>query len=312
MIKHFLAADAAKIDFDFGRMRLPKLGSPKIDGFRCWVRNGVAETRNLTPLQNYFTCRVLSDPGLNGLDGELVCGAPNGPGVFARAQSAFKRRDGEPDFTFHVFDDASERGEYRKRLKTAERRIARLGLSYVRLVPQTELYTVDNILEFEQHHIGLEYEGIMLRSPDGHYRPGRSTPTQDDLWKVKRFIDGEAVVTGLEEALLNENVAERDATGRLKRSSAQAGRTQGKGMVGAVLVNDPDWGPMRLSPGIMTHNMRRRVWEEYEFMLNCKNYEPADREAVLIGRTAHWRAFGYGTKDKPRFPRFYGVRDGEE
>lgn len=299
MIRHQLAADLAKIDFDLSRLKFPKLVSPKIDGFRCWIKDGVALSRNQTPIINDHIRAELSRPEYNGLDGELCVGPPNAPDVFTRTQSGVKRIGGEPEFTFWVFDDASRpAATYAKRLAQLQERV-RKARGPLRVVPQVHAAR-ELVLGIEAHHLADGYEGIMLRNPDALYKYGRSSPTDDDLWKLKRFIDGEAIVTGLEEAMLNENEATRDANGRTKRSSSAAGRTRGKGMVGTIIAQDPEWGELRLQPGVMTHDERREWWVQYAEQDGMKS---------LIGKRVHFRAFGVGVKEKPRFARFYGLRE---
>lgn len=110
--------------------------------------------------------------------------------------------------------------------------------------------------------------------------------------KLKRFMDGEAKVVAVEEGMVNHNELERDELGRAKRSKHQENLVP-SGMVGTLICHDPKWGELRVAPGTMTHAERKALWINKE---------------SLIGETIHWRSFGYGTKDKPRFPRYYGIR----
>src|SRR5262245_1718542 len=85
------------------KVAMPCLASIKIDGIRCIIRDGIPVTRTIKPVRNRFITAVLS--GLpDGLDGELVCGKPYGHDVMKRAQEGVMTADGEPDFTFYVFD----------------------------------------------------------------------------------------------------------------------------------------------------------------------------------------------------------------
>jgi translation initiation factor 2 alpha subunit (eIF-2alpha) len=71
-------------------------------------------------------------------------------------------------------------------------------------------------------------------------------------------------------------------------------------MVGTIIAVDKKWGELRISPGKMNHQERAQCWLGFQHSLPVHN---------LLGRTIHWRSFGYGVKDKPRFPRFYGIRE---
>lgn len=57
------------------RLTWPVLGSPKLDGLRCIIKDGMALSRNLKPFRNKFVQEQLSTLP-NGLDGELIVGSP--------------------------------------------------------------------------------------------------------------------------------------------------------------------------------------------------------------------------------------------
>ena len=280
--------------------RLPKWLSPKLDGYRSMTHGGLVLGSNGEPIVNQFTQSLFRDHSF--LDGELVVGPPNASNALSATQSGMKRRDGEPDVHLYVFDCfRNPEDSYRNRLEAAHLAVVQAKRADPRLVgrlhilPQLPVSTLGEVLERETEYLAQGYEGIMLRSPHGQYKFGRSSPTEDDLWKLKRFMDGEAVVTAVEEAEENTNEATEDAFGRTKRSSAKAGKV-GKGMVGTIIAQDPEWGELRLSPGTMPHSERLSLWSD------------GRRGRTLVGLTVHWRAFGYGVKEKPRFARYYGVR----
>jgi len=289
--KPMLAADLAKVGNDLSKVRYPVLVSPKLDGVRCIVWEGVAYSRNAKPLRNKFVQSWATY--LHNLDGEIIVGQPTGGVVLGRSM-AVTAIEGEPDFTFHMFDVVDRRGQgYSDARDRWMRDMVRPHTPRVSLVPHVRANSAAQLEILENTWLTEGYEGAMLRDPSGPYKHGRSTLSEGWLIKVKRFTDGEAVVIGLEEAEENTNEAKKDELGRTKRSSAKAGKV-GKGMVGTIVVKDKKWGEMRLSPGIMTHAERVANW--------------ANGGKSLLGEVVHWRAFGYGVKDKPRFPRFYGLR----
>lgn len=292
MKKVMLAADLAKFDFDLTRLRYPVYVSPKLDGIRAFVHDGGVYSRNHKLIPNRWVQKMFGNSLFNGVDGELCVGPANDPQVFVRTASGVKSEAGQPEVTFHVFDTmAHTEREYSWRyMKLHEDLNACVGF---KVVHQFLADSAAKVRTLEERFLGEGYEGVMIRRPNGMYKHGRSSPTDNDLWKLKRFMDGEARVIAVEEAVQNTNEATRDELGRTKRSSAKAGRTTGKGMVGAIIVSDPQWGELRLSPGIMTHAERIAHWET--------------EGRSLIGARVHWRAFGYGVKDKPRFARFYGI-----
>jgi DNA ligase 1 len=292
-----LAADLAKVDNDFSALHYPLLASPKLDGVRCIVWEGVAYSRNAKPFRNKFVQAWARARGLHNLDGEFIVGEPVGGEVLGRSM-AVTAIEGEPDFTFHLFDSPQrERAEFAHNTRWLE--VIARSEPRMQWVPHVQASSVNQLMTLEEHWLKLGYEGFMTRAPLGPYKHGRSTLREEWLVKVKRFMDGEAVVTGLEEAETNTNEATKDELGRTKRSSAKAGKV-GNGMVGTILAHSKEWGPLRIAPGKLTHAERVSYWN---------SYQGAGPGYDLIGKTIHWRSFGYGVKDLPRFPRFYGIRE---
>jgi DNA ligase-1 len=275
-------------------LRYPLLLSPKLDGFRCIVWEGVAYSRNAKPIRNRFIQEWAADK--HNLDGELIVGYPTGDDVFGRTSSGVTSAGGEPNFFYHLFD--APEGEH----PNFEWRRQHVADEYreenrIVIVPHAYITQESQLLRLEQRYLDEGYEGIMLRSPAGPYKHGRSTMREQYLMKFKRFIDGEAVVIKLEEGRHNANEAFTDELGRTKRQTLQE-NMQGNGMVGTLICLDPTWGEIRVSAGKMTHEARKNWW--------AWNH---GKFRTLIGQTIHWRSFGYGTKDAPRFARFYGIKE---
>jgi DNA ligase-1 len=287
-----LSADASNIDLT--TLRWPLLVSPKLDGIRCVIWEGVAYSRNAKPIRNRHVQTWAAD--YHNLDGELIVGSATDPHCLNITQSGVMSADGEPDFTYHIFDAPERLKPYdfvTSLLHVTDEHTAQ-DPRFVE-VPHTLVDTLAEMLDLEEKYLYQGYEGVMLRHPEKAYKYGRSTLKEGGLMKLKRFQDGEAVVTGLEEGTRNANPLERDELGRAKRTTHKENLVP-NGMVGAILVTCPTWGALRVAPGVMTHAERTLFW----------NYPDA-----IVGRTIHWRSFGYGVKDKPRFPRFYARKDEE-
>lgn len=275
---------------DLSTLRYPLLASPKLDGLRCIVWEGVAYSRNAKPFRNKFVQEwaggVATGRPLHNLDGELIVGSPTDPHCLANTQSGAMSFDGEPDFAFYLFDEPTRRDSFRPSTLP-------LGAGRVVRVPHHGVHSQQDLISYEYKQLALGYEGVMLRDPAGPYKHGRSTLREGYLMKLKRFQDGEATVLALEEGSSNQNELERDELGRAKRSKVSSGLTP-SGMVGTIIVHDPVWGELRLAPGTMPHSERIALLA---------------KAGSIVGRVVHWRSFGYGVKDKPRFPRYYGVRE---
>lgn len=294
--KPMLSADAST--YDLKKLRWPLLISPKLDGLRCIVWEGVAYSRNAKPFRNRSVQEWASDK--HNLDGEIIVGSPTDPNCLdnSKAVTAF---NGEPDFKLYLFD-APEGYSDKFDERLAHVQGEHMETERIHLVPHFRCQTVDEFLEHEAHFVSVGYEGVMLRLPSGPYKFGRSTMNEQYLMKYKRFIDGEAVVVDLEEGHTNTNTQERDELGRAKRSFVKSGLV-GNGMVGTLICEDPKWGRIRVAPGKMTHHERRWFWV---------NRDGKAGEECIVGQTIHWRSFGHGTKEAPRFARYYGIREDNE
>lgn len=219
-------------------IKFPVLASPKLDGFRCLIVDGVPMTRSLKhPVPNKEVQRQLA--GLPWFDGELLVGEPNAPGVLRKTQSGINSEDGSPDWTYYVFDtcDPTEvEVPFQQRLKRIEDRVIRARAKMAephRLVhlPHRYLYDRMELSHYEQEVVAAGYEGVMIRDPLGTYKWGRSTVREAGLIKIKRWEDAEARIVGVFEELENRNEATINALGKTERSSHKDNKI-GKGTLG--------------------------------------------------------------------------------
>lgn len=287
-MKPMLASPAGSI------VPYPMLLSPKLDGIRCLIINGVAVGRSLKPIPNKFVQKCFGRPEFDGLDGELIVGDPTAREVFQTTSSEVMSIAGTPEVIFHVFDDFACNLGFKARLKSADNRItAKLGFGPVELVGHDLVQDGMELDHWEESYLAAGYEGVMLRHPDGPYKQGRSTAKEAWLLKVKRFVDAEARVIGFTEAQHNANEAKRNELGQLERSSHKAGKV-GKQALGALMVKDLKTGvEFDIGTGF-TADQRQLLW--------CCGDN-------LIGKIAKYKSQPTGVKLKPRFPVFLGFRD---
>jgi len=274
---------------------VPLYVSPKLDGLRCIIRGGQALSRNLKPFRNEFVQEVLGNkPELEGLDGELIVGLPNEGNVLGRTQSGIMSVEGKPDFTFHVFDHVLDpKLPFRRRLELAS---AVLN-PFVFAVPHYGCSDLEEFLQLEERFLLQGYEGVMARHPGSLYKFGRATMNEHGLIKFKRFTDSEGIVESIEEGVVNENEAQVDLLGRTKRSHHTENFVP-SGKVGTLYVKDLKTQELvRVSPGRMTHDMRRHYW---------------DQPHELIGSIVKYKWFDYNTLDAPRFATYQAHRDLED
>jgi len=268
-------------------LRFPVLATPKLDGIRCLKVGGRALTRSFNPIPNRFVREWIEANLPDGVDGELMLRC----GKFSETTSAIGRKDGEPDFVFHIFDFVSAGCDepYQQRMG----KLATLpGYARTQKVLPVEICNMAGLAAFENRCLAEGYEGVMVRTPGSPYKCGRSTACEGWLLKIKRFEDSEAVVVDCVEGMSNLNPAEKDAFGRTKRSGSKEHKI-GRGTLGALLVRDLQSGiEFRLS-GFDTFTASA-IWAN---------------QASAIGRIVKFRHQPSGAKDAPRFPKFIGFRE---
>lgn len=282
----------------------PLLLSPKLDGIRGIVRNGVVYGRSNKPLPNKYIQHMLSGSLYNHLDGELIVGSPNEGDVYKRAYSGVMTKIGEPNFTFFVFDYL-ENGElpYIDRYK----KLAMFditSLSFIRPLPQKMVSSFAQVLDFEQWCLENGYEGCMARRPNVPHREGKvqqKNPTEQSLllMKVKREEDVDVQIHSCYEALENKNEAFINELGRTERSTHQENRVGMDTLGGFYVIYQGE--PTKCAPGKFSHKERKEIWERWK-----SDPESLKKEFIKM------RHFGYGADKKPRFPRaldFRGVED---
>lgn len=283
---------------DVTTLRFPLLASPKLDGIRAVVQDGVVLGRSLKPLPNKLIQQLLGRPELNGLDGELVVGHPTDPLVYNRTQRGVMAVETAPSFNFWVFDCQDSALPFQARLARSQQ-LAR-DHDRQRLivpVPHKTLNSVKDLDAYEAEVLQLGYEGVMLRTPTGRYKAGRSTLSEAGLMKLKRFDDAEAEVIGATELMQNTNAAKPNELGHMTRSSHQAGMV-GRGCLGALVVqglNGPYAGvTFHIGTGF-DEALRYELWLLYTI-------------GKLNDKVVKYKYFFSGAKDAPRFPVFTGFR----
>jgi len=280
---------------DITKVRLPAMASPKLDGIRCVIRDGKALTRSLKPIPNRYVRERLT--GLPAFDGELIIGSPVAPDVWNTSSSGVMSEYGEPTFGFFVFDMVSEdpRTPFSDRYRRVSDLIEASGLNLLMLVEHIHLSNVAELEAYEAKSVELGFEGIMLRSPNGLYKHGRSTMREQGLMKVKRFQDAEAVVVGVVEKQTNLNPAMTNALGLTQRSSSK-GNKKAAGTLGSLvceLRNGATCVRFEVGTGF-DEATRARIWAA---------------QSDWIGSRIKFKYQSLPTDGVPRFPVFLGRRD---
>lgn len=313
-MRNFKPMLASAFEGELSELHYPLLASPKLDGIRAVIVNGKALTRSLKPVPNRFVREYLEALPLDGLDGELMV-----EGNFQDVTSAIMRHEGEPAFTFNVFDYFSRTLGFKERLSYVRDVVREVGDPRIALVQHVNIYKPRELEGFEEDCLATGFEGVMLRDPEGPYKHGRATAREGWLLKLKRFTDAEARVVGFEERMHNGNAAFTSELGRTKRSSAQAGKS-GTDTLGAFVLQRPDEKRVCANcQGSGTTHYTEQCDECFGTgaltfrcgtgMSESQRLHFWNNRSGFLGKLLKFKYQAHGTKDAPRCPVFLGFRD---
>jgi DNA ligase-1 len=235
------------------------LVSEKFDGVRAYWDGRRLITRgglviNAPP---WFTEDLPTHP----LDGELWMGR----GTFARVSGTVRRHQPDPEAWHQVryvlFDLPASDAPFAQRAEALEELVAASPNPRLKLAQQTRVADHAALQARLEQVVAEGGEGLMLHHRDAIYRPGRS----DRLLKLKPYFEGEATVL--------EHLP---------------GEGKYAGMLGSMLVEEPDGTQFRLGTG----------------------FTDAERAAPPpIGSEVSFKYHGRTKNGLPRFASFLRVAD---
>ncbi len=274
----------------FDDLQYPLWLSYKYDGIRGVTKNATVMSREYKPLPSL---QVQTEFSLvEHTDSEIIIADCTHPRAYSLSNSHVMSVNKPGDLRCYVFDythpDWLKDPFYDRHEKAMS--VIQGFKNYIG-IPQTEVNSLADLLEFENEALELGFEGIMMRNPLAPYKQGRASYLMNIIYKLKRFTDDEALVVDFEEANTNTNEAKRNPLGYIERSTAKSGLVP-SGMLGKFICLYKG-KEIRVSAGVFTHEERREIW------LNRDNYR-----SWFI----KFRYFGYGVKDLPRYPRAVGWR----
>jgi len=275
------------------KAKFPYAVTPKIDGIRFVMVDGVALSRSFKPIRNAYVQNLLATSLPNGVDGELTSGD-----TFQSSSSGIMSTDGEPDFKCWIFDYVNPATKniapYCERINDNCLSEAETN-AFVQILRPVMVTNDDELRALEEQYLEQGFEGVMVRDPQGTYKFGRATVKENTLLKVKRFLDDEAVVIDIQEMQHNNNIAEQDAFGRTKRSTAQDGKA-GAGTAGTLIARNAEGIEFGIGTG-MDNAIRAKIWAD---------------PSLYIGQILKYKYFPVGVKERPRHPVFLGFRDKDD
>jgi DNA ligase 1 len=300
--KPMLAVDCGRVE----TLTFPLIISPKLDGVRAITTDAGMVSRKLLSIPNVRAQALFTGLPLC-LDGELLAGRATAPDVYRKTVSMVMSDDKPIDgLVYHVFDIQEDRPWEERHAHLCAIFDGLDNVAAITLVPQVTVYSLDELLAWEEEWVSAGYEGLIARKPGSPYKHERSTAREGYLLKVKRFQDAEAVVIGVTEMMHNGNAPKTNALGRTERSHKKEG-LRGAGVMGTLVVRDIKSGvEFEIGTGF-TAKDRQDIWKEYEKQGRewpCA-YAPFIPDFGLV----KYKHFPSGAKDKPRHPVFLGWRD---
>ena len=306
MEKPFKVNKAANVR-NLDDIRFPVVASPKIDGIRFYVKDGVAYSLSNLPLRNKNVQAFVNKHSefLNDCDGEIFAGSPLDMNLFRNTSSVIMSADRTDDFQMVIFDEIdmpetgyivrlqtliNDKSEYEKTLFEKPQEYQDF-INTVSIINIDLLHTIEEFLEYEEDMVSIGYEGVILRSLAGLYKQGRSTIKEQGIMKVKRFEDAEAVIIGMIEQTTNTNTPIVAESGYLKRSSSKEGLLLND-TLGKLLCRDIHGNRFTISSGL-TDAERKEIW--------------ADQNSY-IGKYIKFKYFNIGNYLGYRHPVFLGFR----
>lgn len=154
-------------DYDPEKLRFPCVATPKLDGIRAYVRDGVVLSRNNKPIPNLHVQTLFSS--LEHYDGELIVSSPTSPTVFRDTTSGVMSKEGKPNVTYYVFDHLKHLSSgWQDRIENITAKCKGVVVHSYTLVDN-----IDALMAYEELCVDMGYEGLILRDPDGRYKQGR-------------------------------------------------------------------------------------------------------------------------------------------
>lgn len=278
-----------------GKLRFPMYCSTKLDGIRAVVIDGIVYSRSLKPIRNKYVQHLFGKEEYSGFDGELIVGDVYAKDVFQKTTSGVMSEEGTPDVKFYVFDLWTVCSDYENRQYYLHNTFYDNGNNEnVVLLKSTYITNIEQLDEYLEQERVKGGEGLILRSPDGKYKYGRSTPKEQYSVKLKFFKQDEFEVIGFTERVHNANEATIDELGYMERSSTKDGLVP-MNTLGSIILR---YGGSEFKCGTgFNDTQRQEIW---------------DNMGKYLGKLASIRYMEVGQKDKPRCPSFVGFRNEDD
>jgi len=302
-IKPMLAcSDTILTDDNYDKIVYPVIVSTKLDGWRSIIdKNNNPLSRSGKSIPNLFTRKEIHSAGLAGWDGEILASSPTDPNAMQKAQSAFSSIHGEPDFTYHIFDNWTRQT---RSFKDYWDRLQGINLNlpeWAELIPQRYINSPEALADFVKLVTDLGYEGAVIRSLNSPYKHGRSTWKQSWMLKAKPYKYEEGIIIYLNERMLNLNPKLRDELGYSSRSTHKGGKVPGDTLGSFTIRSISGQETFSIGTGHLDESERQSIWDL------------RDTGGTWVGKLITFKHFAQsGVRKKPRHGQFVSLRAMED
>lgn len=297
-------------------LSFPVFGTPKVDGIRAIVLEQGVVSRTLKPFNNQFLSEALKSILPIGSDGEIFLNTLRETNGFNSSKNSTllkgkKKLDESVTVLYYWFDYfKTPESSYLTRIqqiqkfvcdfpKILEPLIFYVGdvICYLKIIPliPEKFTSLSELSLFENKMIDSGFEGVIVRSGDGHYKYGRSSSKEGLMFKIKRFSDMEGLIIGFKALETNDNPQIKNALGYNKRSTNKDGKKKMDTLGSLTLQIDFNGEQIETSVGSgFTDLERQDFW---------------NNRMELLGKVCKFKYFAYGTKEAPRHGVFLDTRD---
>lgn len=297
MEKQFKPMLAPNEKIDLSTIQYPILASYKLDGIRCIFKDGEMLSRSLKPIRNkklqerfQFLKDLSKTIGI--LDGEIYSSEL----TFQEIQHFVMKEDIGDEILpehlmFYCFDwyDVKTQSKFSDRVLSYK--LLLLNKEYVYPVKQTEVTCEGHVNMFFKEALKYDFEGLILKDPNGRYKFGRGTVREGLIYKVKPFKTYDLPIIEVYERVENTSESKINELGNKQKARCQADMIP-TGIAGGFVVEYNGFKMKVTATG--DEAFRRKIWENRE---------------SHVGDMIEFKAMEVGSKDVLRHPVFIRFRE---